>query len=391
MWVYNNFTIDPYNGVLYLNDYLNKNINPIDSRQMLIDFYKKVFQSSYQNRKITMLNYIPTFKCLGQCVYCYNREVNNTYKNDLSLNEIQLSLKKLNELYELDPKISRVYGGEPFLSNELYSIINYFQETYNSFTYISTGMLFSNDHYLNIKKNLYSLYDLKKIGIGVSCDIGCDTRINPFEMSWVDIHERALDLSCMNIGHVVINLNLVNTCDFDLIFKTILKYTLNYNVYYRISIATGHNEMSLSKYQQELLYQFMLENIFNKQITIDNFPVNNFNMFEFKKIKDSTYLLVSSPRYCGLFTSMITIDPNGEFIHCHRNPKNKIYDLNEFQKKDDVVLHPKCVDCDIYPICRGECYYRLLSDDNGMHCNWLHLKWKNYFAHLDYYWKDSMI
>ena len=389
VWEYDNFIIDVDNAIIYLDK--NKYKSMLGYKEYLVKKYESLLQEAISTRTISILDYLPTLKCLGECLYCYNRNINNTLQSDLTVNNIQKAIIKLEESNMIvQPILSRVYGGEPFLSKNVFNIIQYLYDTYNLFTYVSTGMLYNNDIFESIVRNLLSLSNLRKVGIGVSCDFDSISRYSNLQLTWQEIYDRAKKLSEYDFGHVVINTVLNKTSNLDHVFDLITSNIDKYDLYYRLTIASCSEELSITEEQLFKLYDFFIHNATNKYLLTDNLPINFFDNFSFNKLDTGVYALLAYPKYCGLFSSMITINPEGNFIHCHMNPADKNTDVNNFKDKDLFLKgSTKCDKCSLYLLCRGNCFYRVNKYENhNMYCKWLEYKYKIMFNQLDKNFKE---
>lgn len=388
-WCYNNFDVDVDNAIIYLNK--TKYTKNSSFKNCLVENYNQLLKSEMDNRHIASLNFIPTFKCFGNCEYCYNKCINNTINDELTVEKMKNAIQHLEDNnFEVAPKVSRVYGGEPFLSDNIFGIIDYMYNRYDTFTYISSGMLFSEEYFDSVLKKIIEFKNLRKLAIGVSCDIACETRCNDLDITWKDIHKKAEILSQYNLGHLVVNTVLTKYSNLNKIFSIILENIKNYDIYYRLAIAVGDNTISVTEEQLKELYHFFIDNISNNHILTENFTKDFMENFSFNKLENGVYALFSYPKYCGLFSSMITVTPSGEFIHCHMRPLDRAININDFVDKDLFLKGSNnCFKCKLYLLCRGNCFYRVNKyENNKIYCKWLEYKYKIMFAKLDYFFKD---
>lgn len=384
IWEYDNFIVDVDNAIIYLDKTKYRHIDQY--KKYVVDKYNTIIKDTMEKRTISMLDYIPTFDCLGECEYCYNKTINNKVRADLTVAKVKKAILKLEEMsINVQPILSRVYGGEPFLSKNIFDIIRYLYTIYDSFTYVSTGMFYSDDMFNDIVKNLLVLPNTQKIGIGVSCDFDLSTRHSKLNINWEDIYTRAKKLSEHNFGHVVINTVLSKFSNLDHIFDLILSNINKYNLYYRLTIASCDKEYSVTEEQLHKIYNFFINNATNGYLLTDNLPINFFDNFSFNKLEDNIYALLMYPKYCGIFSSMITIDPEGNYTNCHMNPADKTIDVNKFIDKELFLKgSTKCNACSLYLLCRGNCFYRVNRYENhNIYCKWLEYKYKIMFNQLD--------
>ena len=326
-------------------------------------------------RVITALNLIPTMKCNGFCLYCYNEENNNQIDDMLSIDTVYKNVKKLEKLYDISLKECRIYGGEPFLNSNIFSIMKTLYHDYKIQFYISSGLLFDKKTFKTVLSNLKDVnYPLS---LGISLDLGCKdvyTRHNALGLNLKNLLERAQKINENTIIPTILVTTISKFTDI-ITLKSDIEYCLDNLPQSCLRFATACDELlypdiDLIDDVCELLEKY----IDNPKITSNIFPYYDvINSQHVVKITDNCYNIVFNDTSCGVFSNMINMLPNGNLIHCHMNPYDATFDINKFDKRDDITLSSECHDCDYWRVCRGGCYYRKLTGTQSKksYCYWI--------------------
>lgn len=329
------------------------------------------------NRKriITALNLIPTMKCNGFCLYCYNEENNNQIDDMLSIDTIYKNIRKLENLYDISLKECRIYGGEPFLNPDLFDIMKSLYHDYKLQFYISSGLLFDKKTFKRVLSNLKEVsYSLS---LGISLDLGCKdiyTRHNALGLTLKDLLERAQKINENTKTPTILVTTISKFTDINTLENDI-EYCLNNLSQSRLRFAVACDELLYPDIDLiDNICELLKKYISNSKITSNIFPYYDvINSQYVIKITDNCYNIVFNDTSCGVFSNMINMLPNGNLIHCHMNPYDTIFDINKFDKRDDIMLSSECHDCDYWRVCRGGCYYRKLTGTKSKesYCYWI--------------------
>jgi radical SAM protein with 4Fe4S-binding SPASM domain len=356
------------------------------------DFNKK-------NKVIHTISLSPTYRCDGNCSYCYNISENNREKNDLTFSDFE---KATNELktkgYEIDLETLRLYGGEPLLVKNLSELIIQIKKKYKFDTlYISSGLLFNDEKFESAKTELTNLIENNiDFTIGISIDFGLldkqFTRLsNKTKITRQLLLERCSILEDIGIRIVYATIVSENT-DIDLLKKHIIDHYNNksnkFNLdkmdtnqdrsfAYRISIS-NHNTLYPSVEKVRSLYDMYVELYETLPITSNLYPYTDIIYSpDIIQLDPDNFLFILAHTYCGIYTDMIAIFPGGEIGSCHMTP----YDRNLKPTKeqyDYFFNNEKCNSCDFFGICRGLCVNRNLQAPTAMdsYCLWSQLSFK---------------
>jgi len=108
-------------------------------------------------------DYLPTLRCNLKCPLCYQkhtRELNkNSIKNEMSFEQFKEVFDKL----DVEGRIVKFIGGEPFVKKELFNMMEYFKRR-NSYNIVGTNSFLLNDE--KIKK----LKEMNMVEITTSID-----------------------------------------------------------------------------------------------------------------------------------------------------------------------------------------------------------------------------
>jgi radical SAM protein with 4Fe4S-binding SPASM domain len=390
------------------NNYTNL-INKI--RNSFISKRQQVFN---KKRKITNLNLFPTYACHGSCPYCYSKDNINKKFGYITVDSLKASLKKITDLgMVIEPYSVRVYGGEPLLNENLYDILKYLKETYPSieFIYISSGLLFSKDIFDRVKRILVKINEFGiKFSVGISVDFGtipftrtCST-YNITQSMLLDRIDELVSLGIPCVAATVVSKNTdIDNCINQLIdnhkkYKSIINkediITGNpRRIAYRVSVACD-DEYHPTLQQLNELYDRMLQLYKDSNLITSNiFPYTDvIASARVCQINEDIYTLVYPPMYCGIYSYMIEIYPNGEIGSCHMEmfDRSVYIDDNEYNKQ--MILHPKkCYTCEFFMVCRGACINRLKfsEESNESYCTWIKYSYDLALERLYSMYKDD--
>ena len=391
-----------------INNYTST-INKIKSK-----FINNRHQVFNRKRKITNLNLFPTYICHGSCPYCYSKDNINKKYGYMTLDSLKISLKKINDLgMILEPYSIRVYGGEPLLNDNLYDILKYLKKIYPAieFIYISSGLLFSDNIFNKTKQLLAKINALGvNFSIGVSVDFGTEpfTRIcftnNITQNILLNRIDELINLGIPCVAATVITKNTnIDNCITQLIDNH-KKYESIINkediitgkprkIAYRVSVACS-NEYHPSLWQLNDLYDKMLQLYRNYNLVTSNiFPYTDvIASARVYQINDDVYTLVYPPTYCGIYSYMIEVYPNGEIGSCHMEMFDRSINIDDNEYNKQMILHPKkCYDCSFFLVCRGACINRLKfsEESNESYCTWIKYSYDLALERLYSMYKDK--
>ena len=338
-----------------LNELLNSKFYNIDLfpklQDLLIQFEVRNFYESFQPDKKTQLTarlYL-TNECNLRCNHCY-RYSGEKEKNELSFYEWKEILHTLKDNGIKDISIS---GGEPFIYNDIYELIDYAVENVGmNVTVLSNGTEI-NFKYMSILKKLKT--------IQLSID-GPSEKIND------EIRGKGVFLKVMNtldkIYSIGINVTIGMTL-FDKYFKD-----------YKLSLEPFIQEHK-NKYGNSIKIQFSSEilpgrNINKDEICVSNDYLQNFVDVICKKVygpewifQTYYYLISNFHTNCG-YSTVVTIDSIGIIYSCnlpyypigdiHKDSfSNIIVKMRELNEKFVVDNIEPCSKCDLRYICGGKC------------------------------------
>jgi len=321
-------------------------------QDLLVQFEFRKFYESYQpdlKKNLSARIYI-TNACNLKCIHCF-RYSGNKEIDELNFNDWKEILSKLKQNGIQDISIS---GGEPFIFDEIYELIDYAVDIGIDVVVLSNGTKIDFKHISTLKK-------LK--GIQLSID-GPNKKVND-EIRGEGVYHKALetlDKLFSNGIPVIINMVLFN------------KYFEEYKVYMEPFL----NELK-DKYGNSVKICFNTEILPGRDITIDKHSIlYNHSLRKFvdgvcKKVYGNEWLVQTYSEYlnrtfhtdCG-YGNLITIDHIGRVYPCSLTyyPIGDIYedtisnfllklkDLNDKFRVDN--LEP-CSKCDLKYICGGQC------------------------------------
>jgi len=378
------------------------------------NFIYKRSQIFNKKRIITNLNLFPTYACHGSCPYCYSKDNINKKYGYMTLNSLKESLKKINDLgMILEPYSIRVYGGEPLLNDNLYDILEYLKEIYPAieFIYISSGLLFSDGIFNKTKQLLTKINTLGvNFSIGVSVDFGtepftrtCSTN-NITQNILLNRIDELINLGIPCVAATVITKNTnIDSC-IDQLINNHKKYRSIINkediitgkprkIAYRVSVACS-NEYHPSIQQLNILYNKMLQLYKdNNLITSNIFPYTDvIASAHIYQVSDDIYTLIYPPMYCGIYSYMIEVYPNGEIGSCHMEMFDRSVNIDDNEYNKQMILRPKkCYDCSFFLVCRGACINRLKfsEESNELYCTWIKYSYDLALERLYSIYKDD--
>lgn len=385
---FDDFNINLNNMILSFakDNTTNKEMNK-KQNEMLTAMQHKVIND---RTKIETLVINPNNICLGRCVYCYNEKSNNIKPHQMSVEEFEGALDSLKQRYQLPGpfKVVRFFGGEPILNpNWEYFILHLWKAGFideNTDLLISSGLLFDDDTFDHM---LYDLLHLKEvtnvnIKISVSVDFGMEsfTRKNIVGVTQQMLVERVVRLCCHNI-QTAFTSNITKDFSLDL-FKKQTKEAYDSipslykkNLFMRVSIV-AHDEYTPTKETVEELADALVDlqkeypittNLFSFDFVLDGAKIT--------KIDDDHFLLVYYPFYCGMYSQMIEIFPDGSLGACHMDITNKTSILTKDNIDYKHMFSEECATCSNRLFCRNGCTNRrkLVQDESKrkIYCLWM--------------------
>lgn len=399
------FDFKKYNNISNYTTIANKIKDSfINKRQQIFD----------KRRKITNLNLFPTYACHGSCPYCYSKNNINKKFGYMTVDSLKASIKKISDLgMVIEPYSIRVYGGEPLLNDNLYDILKFLKETYPEieFIYISSGLLFSKDIFDRVKHTLVKINNLgTKFSVGISVDFGtvpftrtCSTYTITQDILLDRIDELiSLGIPCVAATVVTKNTNIDNCID--QLMSNHKKYESIISsediitgsprkIAYRVSVACD-NDYHPSLQQLDTLYNRMLQLYKNNNLVTSNiFPYTDvIASARVHQVNEDIYTLVYPPMYCGIYSYMIEVYPNGEIGSCHMEMFDRSVNIDDNEYNKQMILYPKkCYDCNFFLVCRGACINRLKfsEESNESYCTWVKYSYDLALERLYSMYKDK--
>lgn len=379
----NDFYFDLDTSILFFDLDIYKQIKTEQMVENIKDnFLKRRIAKYTKDKVITTFNITPSMSCNGRCLYCYNEEMNNTIHENLTIDKLKSAIDTLKyKGYAIKPKMTRMYGGEPLLCENLYDIMMFLKtEQHVPFFHISSGLFMSDELFEKQINKLTALKDDVHFSIGI--DLGTEPYTRHCLFMGKDKLLHRID-TIINLGFDVVFVNTV-TCNTNVskLFKEIAELENKYKQYtnrpkFRVSIACDEKYI-VTENQLEELYAHLKANYDNNFITSNIFPYLDViyapNIF---KISDEIYYFNYDSMYCGIFSDMINILPNGTPIHCHMAIDDTTLDIDSFKYKDQLLHDKDCMNCSHLFICRGGCFYRKQITDTckqnnkNLYCEWI--------------------
>lgn len=364
---------------------IKKALMVINNKRLLLNEEFSIELPKNENLQIVSMTLFLTKACNLSCVYCY--EEKNNFK---SMN--RETLYKALEFLKISSDDNNInisfFGGEPLLSEDLIiSAIEICKELdiYNRCRFSIT----TNGTILN--ERLKNLLDNYNIGIALSLD-GIDkyNDINrPFKdgrgsFSYIDknIKNYFKNISDRVLIRSTISKNNINIMD---IYKYIITNNLKFLTLNIASTDNKINKLSSTDYDkliyssEELLNRFIEDLLVNKISIYPNIFTTTMKEIYFTNRKSS---------YCGISSSAIAVDINGDLYACHRFVGQtdfkigSIYDFDRetlFENRKKYKFYNKsCTSCWAKIICKGGCshenYIFNQTSDIELLCN-LRRRW----------------
>lgn len=385
----------------------NKENNPVDTnlKELQLDLLNKMQHKVINSRsKIETLIINNNNICMGRCVYCYNEHSNNINCTSLSLENLITAINRLKNEYGFKyAKVVRFFGGEPLLNPDWDKFIHFLVDNgyidNKTDILISSGLLFSDDIFYDVIRKLFLLQQ-KGIYIRISCsvDFGMKefTRKNIANVTQDDLIKRLIILY-NNETRIAFTNNMTNDLDVDLFEEQLRKSydLLNIDKSYlknkefletgilhpnTVPVVTRVSIVAHNKYTPD---EFLIKQLEEKVRKMDTYNITT-NLFSFnfvleganiKKINDDKYLIVYYPFYCGIYSQMVEIFPDGNFGACHMDILNKNYILTKDNPDYDLLFNKECIECKNRLFCRHGCINRrkFVTDiyKRKMYCKWV--------------------
>ena len=119
------------------------------------DFYIKIYENGY----LFSVHIDVTNQCNLHCIHCYHPFDEYTFSNNLTLGEIK---RIIDEAFSLGVFRVTISGGEPFLRNDIYDILEYISGKEMIIDVFTNATLINDD----VVKRL-ELYNIKEVGISL--------------------------------------------------------------------------------------------------------------------------------------------------------------------------------------------------------------------------------
>lgn len=335
------------NSKYYNNEYFPK------LQDLLIQFEVRKFYENYkpiENKELSARLYL-TNECNLKCIHCY-RYMENEENYKLNIFDWRNILKDLRENGIQDVSLS---GGEPFIFDGIYDLIDYAVDNFDmNVSVLSNGTEIDYNHISTLKK-------LK--GVQLSID-GPNEKIND-KVRGKGVYCKVMETldKLFSIG-IPLTISMVMfekfLTDYELSLESFInKINTKYNNSIKIRFTTGilpGRKVNVDKntyFHHQKLQNFIYEvykNMYDKN-----------GMIQYKN--DFTFLKYSTN--CG-YGNILTIDQKGKIYACNLT----YYSIGNIHKNsiNDIILKLKglseafCVDnlepcfkCDIRYICGGLC------------------------------------
>ena len=333
------------NNKFYSNDLFPK------LQDLLVQFEVRNFYESYKPVEKTQLTarlYL-TNECNLKCIHCY-RYSGEKEKNELSFYKWKEILQKLKDNGIKDISIS---GGEPFIYNDIYELIDYAVENVGmNVTVLSNGTKIDFEYTSTLKK-------LKEIQLSID---GPSEKIND------EIRGNGVFLKVMNTLDKIYSIGITVTISMTLFDKYFEDYKL-FLEYFLQELKNKYGNSIKIRFTSEILPG---RNINKDDIRLSNDLLKNFADDICKKVYgpewifQTYYNLISNfHTNCG-YGTVVTIDSKGIIYSCnlpyypigdiHKDSFSsiivKLRELNENFVVDNIE---PCSKCDLRYICGGKC------------------------------------
>jgi radical SAM protein with 4Fe4S-binding SPASM domain len=346
-----------------------------------------------KDKTIRTISLNPSLRCDGDCPYCYNREDINQVTSDLNIEDFEKAIRRLREKgYEIKLSSLRLYGGEPLLTKNLADLIIHIKKEYGfSLLYVSSGLLFTDGKFQYAKEQLEQIrssgIDLT-VGVSVDFGLGDDqfTRISRTTNITRDILlNRCSEIEELGIGVVYITMISKDT-NVDLLKRHIKQHYLDKNekfdlssmdtnsdrhLAYRITISNDDTFFPSIQTVEEL--KVMYDELYDElPITSNLYPYTDVIYSSIiVKLNEDNFIFLFRHSYCGIYTDMVSIFPNGEISPCHMTPFERDLTIQK-ECSDYLFNNEKCDNCGFFLVCRGLCPNRNLQSPDAMdsYCLW---------------------
>lgn len=360
-------SIELYNEIFVQRNFTN--INVVESLVRLgflvhDDSQVKILEKLRVNEmgdKTPVLKIFTTNKCNARCYYCFEKGIRQI---DMKI-EIAVQIVSFIKANYPDKKIQiNWFGGEPLYN---FSVINYitkelYRAGYLLLTHITTnGSLISQD-IINFFKKYYN-----EISIQVTID---DIGIKYSKLKrYIDIPEAEAYKRIINNVHLLLDNNISTRIRINFL-KSNIEHAFEV---YNILLTEFQGKDGLLIYLAPLSFDddkvdIEIEHTHLKLMRFYNKQKKIFDNDDERKSLLTSLTLKPKSIPCGACrTKNFTITADGQLFKCHRIAKydycnvGNIYDgINEQSKYYQMFVSPdfvsqKCINCNIFPICRGGC------------------------------------
>lgn len=298
-----------------------------------------------------------TNKCLLSCKHCY---IDDNKKNDLSLKNLKIILKKYHDFLVAINKKGRIQfsGGEPFLSDNLFILLDEAKKLKIPCRILSSGVGITEEKIEMLKKTHCRTVQISIEGLK---DINDEIRgINNFDKAL-----RSMRFLKKNGFNVTISMTISKYNYKDV--KKVVKLTQNEADRFHFSrlVPIGQSSDSIHLMLKKNTVKSVFKKVFNlkKRINKIDIPLRDplWNMVKMKN-KKFCQNIVSG---CSAGFNGLTIDNDGVIYPCRRLPVSlgnildvdffKIWNESEILKKlrNRDLLNGKCGKCKYRWICGG--------------------------------------
>lgn len=312
--------------------------------------------------------YSITSQCNLRCPYCYATDSRGQKKRFPDF-PLEHSIKILDKFKDNNINEIVITGGEPLLNPHWFEIVKY-AKTITDVSLISNGQLINQ----KIAKRLKSL-ELKVIAISIDGTTEeTHDRIRgkgTFKKALAAVRNlKEAGIKRIHICATTTKLNLHELPQFPF-FSDKLGVTFNYSFY--MPVGRGNiNQQSLCFTCEEYL-QFM-ENVQN--LMIKRYQDNKLQTG--RETSEKKYYAPPIKNMCGLGTSTLGVEANGDIVPCHLFfGKDLIMGNLLFQPLDEIQANwkrknlitvddnPYCAKCDVRYFCAGGCWAHTYATNNS--------------------------
>lgn len=306
--------------------------------------------------------YIKTTEtCQLKCKHCYigdNRKYEFIFDADKTINWIREYIDYFN-ISESDILIS-FHGGEPFLSplKKMQKVIDNFPQA--TFDATSNLMFFLIDSRLNfIKNNFIDKYGTKKSFIKTSWDykIRFSSRRDKYlwESNILILQDEDVDIRVI----ICLTSLLIDEVEPEKLLEYLLKHRITDINFERLTMNTTADKSLIPDYDKQDKWLLEFYEISKDKITVD--------MFDELRHACNNVFINCRKRCC--MSEVITINPNGTIGGCPNSAVSHHYssieehpssisDNNKLKTliSNEKSLDVRCLMCDLYKICNGDCH-----------------------------------